>query len=134
MSTTGETESPSGWDRLTERVPLAQAAAELPCRRAGKRTHVATLYRWTQRGCRGVRLRYVMVGVTRCTTRQWLNEFFDELTSRAEGPAEASPGCTPAAPSRRPRPSSTAWASERANAQKRAARGGESPGRSSPNH
>jgi hypothetical protein len=42
--------------------------------------HVATLYRWTTRGCRGVPLRYVQRGATRCTTREWLEEFFDELT------------------------------------------------------
>lgn len=75
---------------LTELVSLAQVASELPCRRGGRKTHVATLYRWTTHGCRGVKLRFSQVGATRCTTREWLAEFFDRLTMAASG-EDASP-------------------------------------------
>jgi hypothetical protein len=66
--------------RLDEYLPLRAAADSLRSGRGDKRIHVATLYRWTERGCRGIRLRYIQIGVTRCTTREWLNEFFAALT------------------------------------------------------
>jgi hypothetical protein len=68
-----------------EYVPLKQAAELLPRRRAGKKTHVATLYRWTEYGCRGVKLKYIMIGCTRCTTREWLADFCQALTSQSVG-------------------------------------------------
>jgi hypothetical protein len=84
-------------DPHNELITLKQAAAELPRRRAGKKTHVATVYRWTDPGCRGVKLRYVQVGATRCTTRAWLAEFFDELTRRAASSPPAIDIRTPTA-------------------------------------
>jgi hypothetical protein len=66
-------------------LSLREAAAELPRRRAGRKTHVSTVYRWTDTGCRGVRLRYAMVGATRCTTREWLAAFVSELTAASAG-------------------------------------------------
>src|SRR5689334_18584354 len=73
-------------------------AVNLRSGRGAKRVHVATLYRWTERGCRGVRLRYVQVGATRCTTREWLDEFFAELTAKSAGqPATPAPPRTTAA-------------------------------------
>lgn len=77
--------SKSDVDHLTEYITLTQAAAELPRRRGGKKTHVVTLYRWTTKGCRGAKLRYAMVGCTRCTTRQWLAEFFERITQASGG-------------------------------------------------
>jgi hypothetical protein len=65
---------------FNEYFPLRVAAASLRSGRGDKRIHVATLYRWTERGCRGVRLRHIQIGVTRCTTREWLTEFFAALT------------------------------------------------------
>ncbi|MBV8232878.1 MAG: DUF1580 domain-containing protein [Planctomycetaceae bacterium] len=65
-------------------LPLAQAADELPRRRRGRKTHISTLYRWSQAGCRGVRLETVQVGATRCTSREALQRFFERL-SQADG-------------------------------------------------
>ena len=64
-------------------LPLAQAAATLPRRRKGRKTHVSTLYRWATVGCRGVVLETIQVGGTRCTTPGSLQAFFEELTRRA---------------------------------------------------
>jgi hypothetical protein len=72
-------------------ITLSQAAASLPRRRRGRKTHVSTLYRWTASGCRGVKLRSVQIGATRCTTREWLAEFFATLTVASER-AGNSPG------------------------------------------
>ena len=65
-------------------LPLRQAARLLPNRRAGKPTHVATLYRWAQRGLRGVRLETLQVGGTLCTSREALQRFFERLSKNPE--------------------------------------------------
>lgn len=78
-------------DSEMERVlTLSDAAKELPRRRGGKRPHTATLYRWTTLGCRGVRLEYVQIGGTRCTSKEALSRFFERLTLASQGQAEAS--------------------------------------------
>jgi hypothetical protein len=73
-----------------QKMTLTQAAAWLP-RRRGRRTHVSTLYRWTQTGCRGVRLEYVQIGATRCTSLEALQRFFDRLTRDADRRSRKSP-------------------------------------------
>src|SRR3954452_21551908 len=78
-------------DAATETLlTLAQAAAELPRRRQGRKTHVSTLYRWTVSGCRGVVLESIQIGATRCTSREALNRFFDRLTNSG-GTGEGAP-------------------------------------------
>lgn len=67
--------------KTDEVVSLAEAARMLPRRRGGKRPHVATLYRWSQGGCRGVRLETIQVGGTRCTSRQAIARFCARLSS-----------------------------------------------------
>jgi hypothetical protein len=79
-----------GRDADAELITLRQAAAELPRRRAGKKTHVSCIYRWTSDGLRGIKLRYAQCGATRCTTRRWLAEFFDALAAVSRGDAPAS--------------------------------------------
>jgi hypothetical protein len=66
---------------LDELIPLKDLAALLPRRRGGKKTHVATLFRWTTCGLHGQRLRYVQVGNTRCSTVTWAHEFFAALAA-----------------------------------------------------
>lgn len=65
--------APDYCEALQSYIPLKSLADHLRC-------HVATPYRWTSRGCRGVKLRYSQIGATRCTTREWLDEFFGRLT------------------------------------------------------
>ena len=65
-----------------ELISLTQAAKILPARRAGKKTTVNCLYRWTTHGCRGVKLESVQIGSTRCCTKQSLQRFFEQLTAR----------------------------------------------------
>lgn len=68
-------------DTATERIlTLAQAAAQLPRRRRGRKAHVSTLYRWTVSGCRGVVLEHIQIGATRATSQEALQRFFDRLT------------------------------------------------------
>jgi hypothetical protein len=51
----------------------------LPRRRAGSNLGYATLWRWMKVGVKGVRLRVVRVGITPCTTEEWLIEFFEAV-------------------------------------------------------
>ena len=65
-------------------IPLAEASKLLPKRRGGKEVSLSCLYRWTNEGCRGIRLAYTMCGATRCTSVESLQEFCDALASAAE--------------------------------------------------
>ncbi len=47
----------------------------LPARPNGKRLHVSAIYRWVQRGIRGIRLEVVRVGGTTYTSREALQRF-----------------------------------------------------------
>lgn len=68
-------------------VSLTTAAAYLPRRRAGKRPHMATLYRWASRGIQGIHLETIRVGGTLCTSREALQRFCERLsTERAAVP------------------------------------------------
>src|SRR5437763_6223445 len=97
-------------DIATEEIlTLAQAAATLPRRRRGRKTHVSTLYRWTMVGCRGIRLETIQIGGTRCTSREALQRFFERLSSPGTTGADgAVPRDHPRSPLRRRRDSEAA--------------------------
>jgi hypothetical protein len=79
-------------DTLTESaVPLTAATKLIPGRRAGKNCAVETLYRWSTNGCRGVVLETIQIGVTRCTTREALQRFFEALTAQSAGNSSPTP-------------------------------------------
>ncbi|HKQ48047.1 MAG TPA: DUF1580 domain-containing protein [Phycisphaerae bacterium] len=75
-------------DISVETVPtFTEAAAKLPRRRHGKKPHIATLYRWAERGLKGIRLETIQVGGTCCTSLEALQRFFERLTKpRSEAP------------------------------------------------
>ena len=73
-----------------EGLTLTEAAALLPGRKPGKRLYVNTVWRWCVKGLRGVRLRSVLVGGQRLTTRRWLREFLQAM-NEARDPGGASP-------------------------------------------
>ena len=65
----------------TEQVlTISDACARLPRRRAGKRPHPATLYRWANQGVRGHHLETIQVGGTLCTSIEALQRFFELLS------------------------------------------------------
>lgn len=72
-------------------VSLTDASKHLPRRRAGKRPHVATLYRWVARGVQGVRLESIQVGGTLCTSLEALQRFCERCTD----PSSRLPSSTP---------------------------------------
>ena len=63
-------------------VSLPEAASRLPRRRAGKRPHRNTLYRWAAVGLNGLKLETIRVGGTLCTSMEALQRFFDRLAER----------------------------------------------------
>ena len=56
----------------------------LPHRRQGRRLAHSTLWRWSQRGIKGVRLETISVGGQRCTSVEALRRFFERLSFVAE--------------------------------------------------
>lgn len=72
-------------------VSLVEATCHLPRRRQGKRPNVATIYRWSQNGVRGIVLETIQVGGTRCTSIEAIQRFCDRLTNPvACQPAESA--------------------------------------------
>ena len=53
-------------DRLEFMIPLSQVPKMFPRLRNGKCINLATIYRWTNEGCEGVKLEYRKLGSTRC--------------------------------------------------------------------
>lgn len=72
-------------------VSFAEVPASLPRRRGNRRVHVSTIHRWARRGCRGVRLEFIQVGGTMCTSHEALQRFFTALTDSRETPDTCSP-------------------------------------------
>jgi len=60
-------------------ISLADVPGHLPDRRGGKRPHVSCIYRWAQRGIRGVRLETLQCGGTKVTSSEALQRFFERL-------------------------------------------------------
>ena len=73
-------------DRLDETMlPLREAAKLLPSRKMGRKVAVATLYRWSSKGCRGVILESWSCGSARVTSEEAVARFVGRL-SRARDP------------------------------------------------
>jgi hypothetical protein len=49
------------------------------------RPHVATVWRWVQSGCRGVKLETVLIGGRRYTSKEALERFIERTTAAANG-------------------------------------------------
>jgi hypothetical protein len=69
-----------------ELLSLAEASRVLP-----NRPHVSTLWRWSLRGIKGVRLKTLIVGGRRYTTAAFLIEFTTRLSADRETVPVASP-------------------------------------------
>lgn len=82
-------------------LSLADAAKALP-RINGRRIHVSTLWRWSRKGVRGVRLEHVRLGHRVCTSLEALNRFAKALADDQnvvpvppEGRSQTSPPIDP---------------------------------------
>lgn len=61
-------------------LSINEAAREAP-----GRPHIATVWRWINRGVRGIKLETVMIGGRRFTSREALEQFFARLTAASAG-------------------------------------------------
>lgn len=61
-------------------ISLSDAANLLPSRRAGKKTHPSTLYRWATHGYKKIRLEVIRIGATLCTSQEALQRFYERTT------------------------------------------------------
>ncbi len=84
------------------RLEAVPRVCHLPGRRPGRSLSVQSIYRWATKGLRGgsLRLRSVLVGGHRCTTREWWEDFLNGLN--ADG-AHADATVLPRTPGRRAR-------------------------------
>ncbi|TWU57679.1 DUF1580 domain-containing protein [Rubripirellula reticaptiva] len=72
-------------------VRLNAGAASIVEGITGDRPSSATMYRWAQRGLKGVKLQTAFAGGHRRTTEQWIREFFAAITEAVDGTAVAPP-------------------------------------------
>jgi hypothetical protein len=78
--------------------PLSHAPDVSPRLRRGKKISVATFYRWSVAGCRGIVLESLQCGGVRCTSRQAIQRFFERLTE-ARSPLAVKAACEGVQPS-----------------------------------
>ena len=62
-------------------IPIREVPHRLPPRPKGKCVHISAVYRWIQRGVRGVRLESIRVGGTSYTSVEALQRFASLLSS-----------------------------------------------------
>jgi len=77
-------------------LTFAEATKTIPTRPA-----LSQLYRWSERGIRGIKLEFVQLGGRRCTSKQALGRFFTKLTVAAGGSAEPIKSNKPTTKTRR---------------------------------
>ncbi len=75
-----------------ELIPIREVPKRLPKKPCGKRIHISAVYRWMQKGVRGVKLDFVFIGGTRYTSVEALQRFVDRLSMNDRGiPRESTP-------------------------------------------
>ncbi len=62
-----------------EAITLAKAAGIHELRRNGRPPHIASMFRWSTRGCRGVVLETIQIAGNRCTSREAVARFLHRL-------------------------------------------------------
>jgi len=71
-------------------IPVRDVPRRLPRRPNGKTVHISAVYRWIQRGVRGVRLEAIRIGGTAYTSEEALQRF-GERQSQVDGTVSAAP-------------------------------------------
>ncbi|MCE3018975.1 MAG: DUF1580 domain-containing protein [Pirellula sp.] len=72
---------------MSEYLTLPEAVERV----TGRRPHLSTSWRWATRGCKGIRLQTVCVGVKRLTTIEWVQSFIQALTEQRNADQLAPP-------------------------------------------
>ena len=82
-------------------IPLAELVKHIPLSRRGKRRHVSTVYRYTLRGVRGVRLDSQQLPDGKYTTLAAWTQFVQRLTARHSQNPVPRPAASPHVRSKR---------------------------------
>src|SRR6516165_2797287 len=61
-------------------ISFTEAAKFFPGLYEGTHVNLATIYRWSNYGCRGVKLEWIQSGARRCTSKPALKRFMNELS------------------------------------------------------
>jgi hypothetical protein len=65
-------------------LEIDEAPRRIPQHR-GRPVHISTIYRWSQKGVRGVRLETALIGGRAYTSAEALDRFFDRLNAGRNG-------------------------------------------------
>ena len=79
---------------LEKTIPIGKSPRHFP----GKRPHISTIYRWLERGVRGVKLESFCVGSRRYVTQKAIDQFIERTT--AAGPYSQVPSTSTVAKQR----------------------------------
>ena len=78
-------------DLLSEELaPLSRATRWVPSIREGTGVNPSTIWRWINRGVRGIRLEHLEIGGVTMTSREALSRFFAHLTNGDAAPPPRS--------------------------------------------
>jgi hypothetical protein len=78
-------------------IPVREIPARIPDNpRTGKKVNLATVFRWSQRGVRGIKLETILIGGTRHSSLEALQRFSDRATAVADGATSAIVSTPPA--------------------------------------
>jgi hypothetical protein len=58
---------------------LSDAVRKIPRKGSGRKVSIGSVERWARKGIRGVRLKTIKAGGMRCTSDEWLLEFFESI-------------------------------------------------------
>lgn len=64
-------------------------------KKTGRRPNPCTTWRWSTKGCKGIKLQVVFMGGTRLTTEEWVSEFIDAVSRVNMAKHEVAPMQTP---------------------------------------
>lgn len=72
----------------TKHIPIRDLPNHIP-RNRGRKVHIATVYRWMNRGVRGIRLETLLIGGRRYVTEESLERFVSLVSSQTTaGPTQ----------------------------------------------
>jgi len=96
MSFAGQTPTTTSIDLENERLLTLAGAArylskKMPDRWGGKPCHISSVYRWTARGVKGVRLETLQVVGAKMTSVEAIGRFVARLSGNAPGSSETTP-------------------------------------------
>lgn len=66
-------------------IAISDVPSFLPAKQ-GRRLHISAVYRWMQKGIKGIKLDYVTIGGTRFTSPEALQKFAEQITKVRDEP------------------------------------------------